>query len=383
MQRLVVDTNILLHYAKLSDIDWSKLAGDERVEIILVMPVIHELDEKKSDPYLGDRAQRVIAEINQWRSSNVVVRPGVVLRVLADEAVQEDLPQGFSLNLRDDQIIALTIKLSTDGVRTRIVTQDLGMRVKCEPRGLECFMPPPEQRLPHPQSDERRKIAELQRELAELRRPRRAILDVVLTGLEQQPHVTDGHELVVSVDRRRPLDLARLMTKVRQRYPYLQPRQGRGPEFVRALAEITQTDADRYNARLSEYFDEFKVFLEELRVYREAMRRFKPFCVWLRNSGTMLTEEITVSVRLQGSEILECLSYPDGVETLVAKPKMPDAPQRPRSVIESIASMNVQSYPRLPYIEPVASSLKRALRQNVFDVTIEPEAAGCSRYRRE
>jgi len=95
-QTLFLDTNILLHYKPLDQIDWLQLTRANKVHLAVCMPVIHELDRKKSDPRLGERAARAISHLEKWHSNEGAVREGVQLELHSNELVREDFPPGMS-----------------------------------------------------------------------------------------------------------------------------------------------------------------------------------------------------------------------------------------------------------------------------------------------
>ena len=64
------DTNALLHYPPFKEIDWLKLCNANYVKIVICLQVIHELDEKKSDSFLSNRAKIVIKDIKQIKKPN-------------------------------------------------------------------------------------------------------------------------------------------------------------------------------------------------------------------------------------------------------------------------------------------------------------------------
>ena len=62
---LFPDTNALLHYPQIKDVDWTSVAGATRVTLVICLQVVQELDDKKDDPRLRSRAERAIKEIRQ------------------------------------------------------------------------------------------------------------------------------------------------------------------------------------------------------------------------------------------------------------------------------------------------------------------------------
>src|SRR4051812_31916427 len=102
---LFLDTNGLLHYPPVKQVDWRALGGCPTVRLVLCMQVIHELDEKKDDPRLGERARRTIKEIQSIRKAGGIVREGVTLEVFNYEVRVADFPVTLSYDSMDDRIV--------------------------------------------------------------------------------------------------------------------------------------------------------------------------------------------------------------------------------------------------------------------------------------
>jgi predicted ribonuclease YlaK len=111
VEKLVVfpDTNILLHYPPLKHIDWLSICDSESVKLVLCMQVIHELDGKKDDARLSERAQHKIKEISEYRLNNSLVRENVDLEIFNNELKEGDFGEEFSSDSKDDRI-ALSVK---------------------------------------------------------------------------------------------------------------------------------------------------------------------------------------------------------------------------------------------------------------------------------
>lgn len=171
-----IDTNVILHYRPICDIDWCKVCGEKPVTIMLCMPVIDELDRKKSDPRLGQRAKDRIRDLQQ-RAGNTL-RENVTLQIYHDP--EDDAGSG-------DKSIGRIVAAYRDrqGVNVVVITEDWGMMQRCEALGIRTVTPPAEQRLPDDESDDKKQIRKLQRELLELqnKQPR---LDVTFSPEEVQ-----------------------------------------------------------------------------------------------------------------------------------------------------------------------------------------------------
>src|ERR1039457_3665359 len=85
MMFLFIDTNVLLHYRRLEEIDWLGLSRSKEVVIVLCPVVIRELEQKKvfhPQKKIRQRAQEIIASLHSKLSGAGadIVKKGVRLR---------------------------------------------------------------------------------------------------------------------------------------------------------------------------------------------------------------------------------------------------------------------------------------------------------------
>ncbi len=97
------DSNIFLHFKPLAQIDWLTVCGAKQVKLVVCLQVINELDDKKGDPRLGERAKRAVKDIREMRDKEI--RPGVTLTVFNHAPRPEDFPVGMSPDRNDDRIV--------------------------------------------------------------------------------------------------------------------------------------------------------------------------------------------------------------------------------------------------------------------------------------
>lgn len=64
---LFIDTNILLHFKPLKEIDWLEVTGAKAVRLVICLEVIKELDKHKRNTRLQKRAERAIRESRNTR----------------------------------------------------------------------------------------------------------------------------------------------------------------------------------------------------------------------------------------------------------------------------------------------------------------------------
>lgn len=125
-------------------------AGKGQRPVVLVVPAvtIRELDEHKDDvrrDHLRDRARKVLPMIDQAASSTkpVRLRDGVELQVLPFEA--ETVPAPLDPLINDDRLIAAAVhyRWAHPDLEIRVLTEDVGPRIKARALGLQPLALPP------------------------------------------------------------------------------------------------------------------------------------------------------------------------------------------------------------------------------------------------
>jgi hypothetical protein len=163
-----IDTNVLLNYPPLAEIDWLEVSGMDSITIMLCYPVIKELDNMKSDGRFSERAKKRIKEIEGNLGSEI--RANVSIEFYDAQLRVEDFPDRPSLESADSQIAhyALLYK-KTKHADIGIITEDLGMRLRCRGLGIPIIDPPGNLRLPTPQSEDQKKLREAERKYQDLK----------------------------------------------------------------------------------------------------------------------------------------------------------------------------------------------------------------------
>lgn len=134
IKSFIIDTNILLRSGR------SAIHGFQENNIYITQTTMQELDNMKNDPgETGYNAREVIRELDRLRekgdfTEGVPIGEGKLF-LGCDRILKEYLPEGFSLDKPDNQIISSCIslhkKLSPDSICI-LVTNDISLRVNAE-----------------------------------------------------------------------------------------------------------------------------------------------------------------------------------------------------------------------------------------------------------
>jgi|GEM_PF-1551704 len=324
---LFPDTNVFLHYKQLKDIDWRALTGADQVVLVPCLQVIKELDAKKDHPLLGDRASRALKEIKSFKAGAGEVRVGVTIRIFNEEIRLDQLPSHMSPDSADDRIVYQVKQYGAKhpDEQVAIVTEDVGMELRCDASGVAALTPRGEDRLPNPQSELTKKNQQLTSDLERVTK-RLPKLRIVTSG------GTNGRDEPFKKDLRRPvpLDVAAELAKERAAHPPLAWSKRSDAEEAAAILNMNAIPAReyvRYNKELEEYFGEYPEFVQERAVYLEARARSVAFSLVRENEGTTPGEDIDVFIRFP-TDVVESVTEEESSDLpFPRKPKLPEPPK--------------------------------------------------------
>lgn len=361
------DTNVLLHFPPLADIDWCGLANASAVHLVLCMQVIQELDRHKYDARLHRRAERAIKEIQQGCTAGVPIRPGVTIAVFNQVGAS-----GFPDADEDDGKIVHQVQLySTQHPKAEaaIATNDYGMKLRCEACSLKVISLDASLQLPPPEDELRRKLKQVteERDQLKLRLPRLSIglSHAGADAPEKEPHFCIGGEFEqINVDAR--------VARIQERYPMHRSAMSRhlGGGAV-AIVAGWREDWDRHDEELGQFYSRYRGYLENLNAIAHLKSRCVRFDLWLTNSGKGIATDVDVFasfpedlgwVAAQGSK--EAAIF----EKKPRPPKPPPTPLRRHVLRELDLRLNTSKDFKFPDIEPI----HRDEREPWTEVTKQP-----------
>jgi hypothetical protein len=365
MIHLFLDTNSLLHFPPIKDVDWKTVCGCASVQLVLCLQVIHELDEKKDDPRLSDRANRAIKEIKAIRSAGGVVREGVTLVVFNHEIRAADFPTSLSLDSKDDRIVHSAKKYLEEhaGARVAVYTEDMGMTLRCEANSLPVVEPDPKRRLENPQDELTKKYRQAISELNTLKN-RLPILTLEIASAGQFPQ--KGHPFsALLAPSWQLLDKQTELLKVQRAYPKHTETSSHPLKLLDHILEkhIGSDEWMRYNQRLDNFYLAYELFIQRLNTWGENNDRTIGFDLWLGNAGNAPANDLDVFLLLPPSLKWVAEVESDSAKVLL-RPEPPEPPERPRSLLlpPNYDIVALQS------ITPISAQIAELLSQRDRDV---------------
>lgn len=170
---LVADTNLFFECKPLDELPWHEL-GSDQVVVLLTKPVLDEIDKhKKGSGRTRDRALKVFSRVRQMLDSSTeeyevkVSSPKVVLRLASSERADPALSNDLDYSKNDERLIgiAATIAAKEAGHGVRLFTDDTGPAATAHGLGIPYLMISPGWRRPPTETDQAKRIKELEREL--------------------------------------------------------------------------------------------------------------------------------------------------------------------------------------------------------------------------
>ena len=342
-----IDTNILLHYKPLDEIDWLALTG--AIEVVLSIPakVIGELDEKKelgATSRLRQRAKDAQRDLRKWKKNGGGLRAGVTLRFISGgPKVANWAALDLDEKVADDRIIAAALtQCLTDVDQVFLVTGDFGPELKCERHNLRVLTPGEDDRLPELMGEQDKKVVELQTRLDILERKEPKLrLELEWEG-ERGSHIEVVFRkpfpfLVMSDDqieervKEEETQLLGLIPTELDKTTLADVKAGK-VDFAGAMNLVPESEARRLRDSLPSYLDAFRAYLHASRPhYLRSKLTAKLSCI-LVNEGYAPAEGIEIALHIpDGPDIFD-------EESLPKAPSKPESPAPPLTNQKMIAS---------------------------------------------
>lgn len=353
---LFVDTNYLLHYPPLKETDWRKVAPCSEVLLVICMQAVHELDDKKNDPRLGERAAKAIREIESVLEGGGILAEGVTLIALHSDIPSVSFPSGLSPDSKDDRILAEVLRYAQANPDRRIavLSEDLGMSLKCRPRGLERIKPNAARRLPDPADEATKK----HRQVAdELHRLKNLLPDLRMRVAYRGSDPADRVRVLID-EPPLPLSLGDLLREADEEYPALDRtyRPGVGTTVP------CEAEYQRYERERIAYREALAGYLTNLNEYRDRGARSFPIKLLLENRGSAPADDTDVHIEFPeyvGYRGTPVLLRPD--EDSVKPPRGPARPIRPQTDTEIARAMMPDYAASLASIPGVEGHIRNVL----------------------
>lgn len=334
MAVLFLDTNILLHYKPLREIDWKSVANAKAVRLVLCSPVLDELDDKKNDAKTAERARSAISQLKQIERAQGHVRNDVTLELVSDDE---------EANGNRDAAIIRRVKDycgEHEGQRMAVVSDDYNMGLRCKTKGVECIELDDQWRKPV-EDENARKARQLQEKLQRLEN-RLPELSVAAFHTNQNG---EQREFSQTLNPEVPApDIERELVAVKQKWRKAAPprepsTRGLAIGFLKQAYE--PGEIARYNKDLEAFYEAYREYMLAVHEAEKERARSIIFDLWLWNSGGQPASEIKVTV-----------SFPDLFSKVLSKekaswPSPPSPPDPPRGKYSAMLGLGKFRIPNI------------------------------------
>jgi PIN domain len=330
-----LDTNTFLHFPRLDQLDWLALLHSTGVRLIIAPVVIRELNRHKDSPTslkTRERAAAVLRVLDEWseRAWPVFIRNGVELHFRVQDPLIDFAKFNLSRDIADDHLIAsiLEYNIDADPGATRLVTADLGLKLKAKSHGISVDQLPAGLRLPDELLPEEKKRRELESEVMRLRNrlPKVKLL-----------FNTDGPQLRVQLPAlNRPKLETPSAAEVRAKHPKMEVPRVKQPrsseQLLASLNGIPAEDIEKYNEQLDLYYAAYAEYVVGIERVYALLANTARLDILAVNEGTCPAEGLDIF-----------LHFPDGFALVTESglpkiPQKPNPPRKPETLAERMAS---------------------------------------------
>lgn len=323
---IFIDTNLVLHFQPIDQIDWCSLTGSTQCTIVIAPILLRELEHKKvfiPSAALKARAGRMIDFLVEKMAlpDPIALRPNVVLAFAEHEPAIDFAAHQLAPEVNDDHYIATAIERNaSSGRRTFIASNDGGMALKLRSRLIDILRLPDVLKLPAEVDAEQKDLRDARREIARLKSQRPKLL----------MRFSDGSAKREIRNARSIKHGAPAIEQIRLEHPILPAPEVKAEPFNGDLNSIgkianlygmgSRDRVERHNASLRDYYARYQRYLRELEAWTETLRLTTQISLKLQNDGSATATNLDVAV-----------SFPRSVRVSSMRdwPKQPSAPEPP------------------------------------------------------
>ncbi len=371
---LIVDTNVLLHYRPIDQIDWSSISGCKNPIVYVPLIVIEELDQHKDQHRLAkirERARRSLALIDKVIGDNDKfsgdLREDVLLVVEAAAPKVDWEVLNLEKNKPDHRLIASAFSKNSDSNPVAVVHRDYGIKLTLRRLKLQSIELPEELLLENAfdESDREIKALRLENERLKSRLPKLCLESgeksnrgLIVVGPKLHPYSPTEHEDILQ--------------RLREKYPLMemementQSEHLSRPRVVFSLVNttnkpmITNKQRKHYNDELCAFYEEYRSWLVKARDIEIRRSLFRPLSLWVFNSGSYPAQDVDVEIRFPNF-----LRVSLGENTL-APPSEPKPPKRPKpkDILDAYSPPDFRTNSSLFYPQPLPDLISRTNSQ--------------------
>ncbi|WP_457107582.1 PIN domain-containing protein [Methylobacterium sp. P5_C11] len=353
--RFFPDSNFFFQCRDSKEIDWSSVTEDDLIELFLARTIQQEIDKHKAggNSRRADRARRVNAQIRSTllspdkffvlRESN----PRVLMRLAPRLNPERWKNSHLDLSQPDDRLVdeALSFQVEQPELPAALLTNDTPAMVTAHHVGLRYIPIPDEWLLPPEPNATEKKIAGLERRLADLEK---SVPVLVLSTLSETGSAVGRLDLSMSqYDSLTKDQIAHLMMQLELSFPMKRDFPGPqrqdtsdnafGDRYAGIIGRtVWHHPLEQHIAQYKENYSRWKIStksaLESFHEFLNATNDSGRFAVRLANDGARPAEDLVVTFECAGSITLDLIRETEITSSgLSAPPAPPEGAYGPAS----------------------------------------------------
>ncbi|MCA2608772.1 MAG: hypothetical protein IM598_04355 [Chitinophagaceae bacterium] len=353
------DSNIFVHFKPIENWDWTSYNNSD-FKIGLCMSVVNELDKVKYSANTNATKRRVQELVRKFSSSVDNIFNDILFVIVVPEKVNElIINKHLDKDDKDDLFIAtvLNFKNYHPNEEVCIVSNDLGVQLKCKVHNLQYKIPAEEYLI---QEDDA-VTKEIKKLTAELNRVKnlQPILRLQFDNGEtfKKFDVTEPWKEYQDV-------IAKEMEKIKNENPLLVPEADDNPSGLTLLNLYKKTPerVAEYNKALMEFYSEYEVFLHKTKVsfYKENLTLI--LNIDLSNTGNTPAENIDLYMHFPDGFTL---SQKEDYYSQEREPSPPELSTYSLAPFDMSKMLTRFAFPTIPNIDLSGFSIKKT---NSYDV---------------
>lgn len=327
MRCAFVDTNLLIHFKQLDQINWFEHFEEEQLKFLVPICVIQELDKHKysEKAFLQKRSRKLISWLNDIEEERFQMPVNLSIVIIVNEAPENIYKNNNLLKeVPDDRILAtvLNYKSQNSDKKVSIITADFALSLKAKKFNIPVISPNEDYRLEATVSEEEKQIKSLEREN---RRLRNSVPNIEIS-------FKDGN-IFCSKTIRKPLQFQdgfeeMIKERIKKKFPkkeFKKIKENKGFATI-DLARIKfpsplKKPIDKYNVELEEFYDEYLEYKKNQFLFLQSERRSFELKIKISNLGSVPAEDVDIWLHFpDGFKVL------DGTENIVERIEKPTPP---------------------------------------------------------
>lgn len=345
---LFIDTNGFLHLRDVKDLPWRAVFPDAAVVNILVSSVvIEELDRHKTgaNQRRRDRARlalQMIEAASQMDDFSLALRGAPVeVRIVVSQGGQIDWSQHPVLDpgRADDQLVAEAASHADGAI---VFSHDTGPLIRARIARVEALKPPEDWFLPLEQTDDQRRIGQLERQLRQALSTAPGIVGSIIQS--GQPTAT----IEARVPMLRPFDSATIDRLVNECTSAAHPSSFTTGGAAFGLAGYASAAIDEYAHRYELYIGKLRAYFSSLHERVAVAARNIAVDYIVTNDSAVAARHLRIEVVLEGEGHL--FSRSEDAEELFGSLSLPEAPNSPKRSVLGLGAWDDLDRPTLSHI---------------------------------